>query len=77
MRWTLFALWAGHDLLIPVDVIVCLAEPFCGVRLPTRICNDLADHDNPIALLAVDQHAAAGVAHVDQMFRGQQRTLRQ
>jgi len=56
-------------------VKVCLAEPFCGVRLPARIFNDRADNDNPMALLAVDQHAAASIAHVDQMFRGQQLTF--
>jgi hypothetical protein len=48
-------------LLIPVDVEVCLAEPFCGLGLPARIFNDRADNDNPMVLLAVDQHAAAGI----------------
>jgi len=57
-------------LLIPVDVKVRLAEPFCGVRLPTGIFDNRADNDNPMALLAFDQHAAASIAHVDQMFRG-------
>ena len=45
MRYSVCPL-AGHDLLIPVDVKVCFAEPFCGVRLPTGIFNDWADNDN-------------------------------
>src|ERR1700693_5260570 len=53
-RDTLLALWAGHDLLIPVDVKVRLAEPFCGLRLPAGIFDNRDDHDNPVAFLSFD-----------------------
>ena len=41
----------------------------CACQL-VSFFNDWADNDNSMTLLAVDQHAAPGVAHVDQMFRG-------